>query len=129
MEILTAFVRERARWRGEDSAVSQSGRPPTDVAAILTVIRRREHESRKREKREGSLTDLREASLAKAHLEGALLVEAHLERANLFEAHLQKAFLAKAHRNHPRDRGMLPAFRAATLSRASDAQPCRQAPD
>src|SRR5215216_4634147 len=31
--------------------------------------------------------------------------------------------------HHTRDRGMLPAFRAATLSRASDAQPCRQGPD
>ena len=31
--------------------------------------------------------------------------------------------------DHPGDRGVLPALRAATLSRASDAQPCRQGPD
>ena len=30
--------------------------------------------------------------------------------------------------DHPGDRGVLPALRAATLSRASDAQPCRQGP-
>ena len=37
--------------------------------------------------------------------------------------------LGRCSRDHPGDRGVLPALRAATLSRASDAQPCRQGPD
>ncbi len=108
MEILAAFVRERARWRDEDNAPTQEdappqrSKPPTAIAAILTVIMRRDARSREREKSENwqldlRSTDLRGASLREAHLEGANLSEAHLERAHLDGAHLERAYLTDAH--------------------------------
>jgi hypothetical protein len=96
--------------------------PPTDIAAALTVVMRRDERSRKRETEyhwrldftgailrkanldiahlEGANFDrarLEGASLSHAHLEGAYLVEAHLEGANLSEAHLEGANLVGAH--------------------------------
>jgi uncharacterized protein YjbI with pentapeptide repeats len=116
MEILTGFVREHARWKGEDTTSSQTVahmdqleapqqsnlRPPADIAAVLTVIMRRDAENRKREQsevREFNLTsaDLRGAALQYAHLEGVRLHETHLEGANLHGAHLEKAWLHGAH--------------------------------
>ncbi len=106
MEILTGFVRECVPWRGDDPAVSdktpQQSSPPTDIAAVLTVIMRRDNQSREREKSENwqldlRSTDLRGAFLLEAHLEGAVLIEAHLEGANLFGAHLERANLFEAH--------------------------------
>jgi uncharacterized protein YjbI with pentapeptide repeats len=126
METLTAFVRERARWKEPDLDASktvvrfyqqdqQSDRPhhpPTDIAAVLTVIVRRPETERSREKKQGwrldlRRTDLRGAYLNGAHLEGANFFEAHLERAillgahlegaNFFEAHLERTYLNGAH--------------------------------
>ncbi|WP_048708734.1 pentapeptide repeat-containing protein [Microvirga massiliensis] len=113
IETLTAFVRERARWKDEDTTPSQTvarlyeqeasqqpnPSPPTDIAAILTVIKRREDRSRERERSENwrmdlRSTDLRRADLRGAHLQGANLIEAHLEGANLAGAHLQGAELS-----------------------------------
>ncbi len=117
VETLTAFVRERARWNWKetdaaamesmarfDEAAKESGgqqrerEPPTDVAAVLTVIKRRDAANRAREEQmrwrlDLRSTDLRGAELVGAHLEGANLREAHLERANLWEAHLERAEL------------------------------------
>jgi uncharacterized protein YjbI with pentapeptide repeats len=116
METLTAFTRERARWKGEDPVLSQTvarlslpdapqeanPNPPTDIATVLTVIGRREARNREREKSEGwrldlRSTDLKGASLDKAHLERAFISEAHLERALLWGAHLERARLWDAH--------------------------------
>jgi Pentapeptide repeats (8 copies) len=116
METLTAFVRERARWKEQnDSATSPEVRPdetpdqvpdfhkiPTDIAAVLSVICRREEVNREREKKMRWLfdlrsTDLRCADLSKAPLEGACLMEAHLERGMFFYTHLEKANLGGAH--------------------------------
>jgi hypothetical protein len=116
MEILTGFVRERARWK-DDTALPQeippryhqvagphesSHRLPTDIAAVLTVIMRRSAESREREKREKwkldlSCTDLRGAVLSNAHLENAYLMRARLDEADLHETHLENADLTGAH--------------------------------
>jgi uncharacterized protein YjbI with pentapeptide repeats len=111
MEVLTGFLRERARWTGkstegvedtEEVRDTQEIKPPTDVAAVLTVIKRRDDSNRKREKAENwrldfSFTDLRGANLNKAHLEGASFHKAHLEGAFFFEAHLEDAYLSGAH--------------------------------
>lgn len=130
METLTAFVRERASWKETARRVSErayflwqdAGRPdgsadehwrkalrttePTaplaDIAAVLTVIMRRDAENRNRETNEDwrfdlDGTDLRGAFLFGAHLERALFDGAHLEGAALLEAHLEGAFLIEAH--------------------------------
>jgi hypothetical protein len=110
METLTAFVRERARWKEEQvrwkSKDTTPSKPSTDIAAVLTVIRRRDSKSRERERSENwkldfTSADLRGAILSGAHLEGAILVGAHLEEAVLYEAHLEGAFLAEAHLEEP----------------------------
>jgi hypothetical protein len=116
METLTAFVRERARWKKQDEITSETlirlyddersnetqPAPTTDIAAVLTVIGRREIENRDRERLKDKRLDfggcdLRGAILSTAHREGADLGEAHLERAHLGEAHLERAYLGEAH--------------------------------
>jgi hypothetical protein len=127
METLAAFVRERASWKETARRVSErayflwqeAGRPDgradehwreavktteptvpqTDVATVVTVIRRRDPANREREKQfDLGGTDLRGASdLIEAHLEGAILGGAHLGGAILFEAHLEGADLRGAH--------------------------------
>jgi len=124
METLTGFIREHAGWRGKDNASSQTGdclyqpeapqqsdhRPPTDTAAVLAVIGRRQAHDREREGSKGwrfdfTSTDLRGAYLAGAHLEGAFFRQAHLERAILVGAHLERALLREAHLEGARLRG------------------------
>ena len=113
METLTAFVRERARWKEPDAVASEEASeqssashelqmPPIDIAAVLTVIVRRPEAERAREKNEDWTlalvgADLRGAFLAKAHLERAILAKAHLEDAYLAAAHLERAELRGAH--------------------------------
>ena len=109
METLTGFVRERARWKGEVSALPRidvhqgsSHSPPTDVAAVLTVIKRRDPRNRERERSQQwhldlGFSDLRQADLREAHLEGANLERARLEEAALYGVHLEGANLTGAH--------------------------------
>jgi hypothetical protein len=86
METLTAFVRERARWKELDPRASDTvayedantARPATDIAAVLSAIPRRPKAGRNLEKEKGwsfdrRATDLRGADLHGAHLEGASL--------------------------------------------------------
>jgi Pentapeptide repeats (8 copies)/Protein of unknown function (DUF2934) len=148
MEVLTAFVRERMRYITIMARLSQrayfvwlqAGQPegrseefwveavrserleetPTDITAILTVIKRRSAENQQREKQNRWWFDLRRtylrgtdlttqnlerARLREAHLEGALLREAHLEEARLTEAHLEGARLRGAHLKEARLQG------------------------
>jgi Pentapeptide repeats (8 copies) len=77
-------------------------RPATDIQAILTVLRRRDKQTHKRDKAAGRSvdlvgTDLRGARLWRAHLEHADLTGAHLEGADLTGAHLEHADLTGAH--------------------------------
>ena len=112
MEVLTAFIRENARWKvpreGFDLTTSpvnftqdidQHQRPPADIQAILTVISRRERwygngEDQRLDLRE---TDLRGASLNEARLERAFLIGAHLEGTSPIGAHFEGANLDGAH--------------------------------
>jgi uncharacterized protein YjbI with pentapeptide repeats len=105
METLTAFVRERARWKepsvdasetmarfyGADKAEVRKV-PPTDIDAVFTVIRRRPETERNREKREGWRFDFRDADLR-----GAQLPYVYLEGANFENACLDNAYVSYAH--------------------------------
>ena len=79
------------------------GEPPaTDIAAVLTVIKRRSEQSREREGANDWRFDLsgailKRCDLSGAHLEWANLNDAHLEGANLSVAHLEGASLWDAH--------------------------------
>ncbi len=96
MEVLCAYVRERAAW---DENRPQPARLPTDIQAILTVLGRRTlaHENRDQQRLDLRRTDLRKADLKEVHLECALLIEAHLEEADLQGAWLAGADLRWAH--------------------------------
>lgn len=84
MEVLTAYVRENAKWTEERPEKA----PPlrADIQAVLTVLSRRT-----REWDEGRSLDVQRTDLRRAHL-----VDAHLDRANLFAAHLEGAMLTGA---------------------------------
>jgi hypothetical protein len=130
MEVLNASVRERMRYTtiiarlserayflwlsagrpegrseefwGEAVRLERLGETPTDVAAVLTIIKRRSSENRQRERDNRWLFDLsgtylRQAFLGEVWLQGANLLRAHLEGANLMGAHLEGAFLSEAH--------------------------------
>jgi hypothetical protein len=96
MEVLCAYVRERAAW---EEGRPQPARLPTDIQAVLTVLGRRTlaHEDRDQQRLDLRRTDLRNADLKDVHLERALLTEAHLEEADLQGARLAGADLRSVH--------------------------------
>jgi uncharacterized protein YjbI with pentapeptide repeats len=112
MDVLTAFLREQARWqpgnmatpkRSEVGSEADHGRnravrPRADVQAIVTVLGRRNRDFD--ESGYGldlSGVDLRGADLRGAHLERVTLREAHLEDADLGGAYLTGSSLHGAH--------------------------------
>lgn len=103
VEVLTAFVRERAPWTESDGEErgqldSEMRKPNTDVQAVLTVLGRRTRSSESDDQRLDLVgTDLRGANLRGSHLERANLSETHLEGADLDEAHLDGAIFGGAH--------------------------------
>jgi uncharacterized protein YjbI with pentapeptide repeats len=106
METLCAFVRERARWSAPDAAVSETietatatknqAHPPTDIAAVLAIVVRRDEKNWQREAEEGWKLDLRETDLSKGNLSAADLSRANLLGANLSEAFLRRVNLSRA---------------------------------
>lgn len=89
-------------WRLAAVCEASGEWPNTDIAAVLTVIKRSGEERRALEARDEKILDfqgaiLRNADLAGAHLERANLFQAHLEGANLFAARLERAILEGAH--------------------------------
>lgn len=121
MEVLAAYVRQRAPAMKDPALQEPPPRLAQDVQAALDVLGRRRHAYRDGENLRVDLrgTDLRRANLAgtrfagailsEVHLEDsnlagisldeAILREAHLEKANLTEARLEKAYLLNAHLN------------------------------
>ena len=97
MEVLTAYVREKAPRQEEDTH-NGAAKPPTDIQAILTVIGRRETTGKNRgnDRLDLSGTRLVRADLTDANLSGAILVEADLRRAYLKRANLAGADLLGA---------------------------------
>jgi hypothetical protein len=110
METLCAFVRERARWQKPEEAPSETVvrlyekeettgsriSPPTDIAAVLAVIVRRDDKSRQREIDKGWKLDFHETDLRGANLNRASVPRADLSEANLREASLWSANLSEA---------------------------------
>ena len=118
MEVLTAYVREKAPRKNDDYKPQADERPPPDIQAILTVIGRRETTGLARRNdrldlskthlvgailpdanlREADLpwADLRHANLSRTHLDEADLYTVRLNRANLRETHLNKVNLFMA---------------------------------
>ena len=84
MEVLTAYVREKANKLKLD-VLRVAERPPTDIQATLTVISRRKTTDMKR------LDDF--FDLTNTHLAGVTLYKADLHGANLSEANLSGASL------------------------------------
>ena len=101
MEVLTAYVRERAPRQEEDTH-NGAKKLPTDIRAILTVIGRRETTGNNRgnDPLDLSCTRLVRADLTNANLSGAILVEADLRRAYLSGANLAGADLLGANLSH-----------------------------
>ena len=118
MEVLTAYVREKAPRQEEDTP-KESQPPPTDIQAILTVIGRRETTGNNRGN--GRL-DLTHTQLVRADLRGASLCGADLSEANLREAKLYGTDLrgADLYKTSLRGAALLKAdLREADLSEAS----------
>lgn len=126
MEVLTAYVREKAQQREEPAAEvpttlndmierdqqdreigGQENKPSADIQAILTVLgrRMRAYEMREDQRLDLRGVDIRGANLIEAHLERALFVRAHLEKADLINAHLAGANLRGAHLQDTRLQG------------------------
>lgn len=112
MEILTAYIRDRAPWHEEDKKEDQIAHelpwnlmlkkipkknPPIDIQAILYVIggQKRTYEENRRLLL--TKTDLRGANLGKANLKYADFSFAHLEKAILALANLEGSLLNNAH--------------------------------
>ena len=89
MEVLTAYVREKAP-RKENHKPQAGEKPPTDIQAILTVIGRRKTTEIKRL---DDFLDLSHTHLAGVHLEQANLSGLNLGIANLNDARLNGADL------------------------------------
>ncbi|MBD1880300.1 pentapeptide repeat-containing protein [Coleofasciculus sp. FACHB-T130] len=97
MEVLTAFVREKAPLKEEQIQQEQLPKIPTDIQAALTVIGRRDvDEDPENQRLNLQHTNLDGADLSAANLQGANLFGANLQGANLFGANLQGANLRRA---------------------------------
>mgnify|MGYP001615131551 CR=1 FL=1 len=112
MEVLSAFVRERARWRpsAEPFGAKEQAdakptlivradllRPNVDIQAAMAVIGRRRWWKTETERLDLHNVDLTHISLENAHLERAEFLGACLEGARLEGAHLEEAALSRAY--------------------------------
>jgi hypothetical protein len=108
MEVLTAYVRDKAPWPTEEPPEGgqeppQPTRPPTDIQAVLTTLGRRAHPLPRLDLTDTNLrganlegADFEGANLRGANLEEAILWRANLWRADLLGANLQEAYLLGA---------------------------------
>ncbi len=97
MEVLTAYVREKAPRQEEDTQTAPAPLP-ADIQAILTVLGRRETTGKNRgtDRLDLNHTRLTRADLRGAELGGANLYEADLRGAELGDANLTWADLTRA---------------------------------
>jgi uncharacterized protein YjbI with pentapeptide repeats len=102
MEVLTAYVRDNAKWiepeKGWERDWDLTNPLSTAIQAILTVLARRN--SKGEESNNGldlSHTDLRRAELRGLPAQNSNLYRVRWQRANLNEANLQGAFLRSGH--------------------------------
>ena len=91
VEVLTAYLRENARWENVGELAEKAEyRMPTDIQAILTVLGRRKTDDLALDL---SRTFLRKANLQRAQFKGTNLYLADLSEANLAEANLENTIL------------------------------------
>ena len=95
MEVLTAYVREKAPRKNDDYEPQADERPPTDIQAILTVLGRRETTGKNRGD-DLLYLDLNHTRLVGANLTEADLSDAYLIGADLSDAALNDAYLIGA---------------------------------
>ena len=99
MELLTAYVRQYAKWDAKKPTISTdaAGDRP-EIQAIMTVIGRRVRTFGNGENQPLNLqgTDLRSLHLESVHLESVILWWANLENAVLSQAHLENSRLTLA---------------------------------
>jgi hypothetical protein len=113
METLTAFVRERVKRKEaakdvpwtmaafyESKEPTVAGGLRTDIAAVLSVITRRDGSNYQRENEKGWRFNLQDSDLSRADLDGANLYRAGLIGANLSYANLLYADLTGANLYH-----------------------------
>lgn len=110
MEILTAYIRENAKWienkqeqsdnlvleNGHSNGAAQQNKIPSDIQAVMTVIGRRKWVLQEMEQLHVlnlRRTNLSNLDLRKTNFERANLRGCNLERVNLVEASLAWAFL------------------------------------
>ena len=112
VETLAAYVRENSPWPPKKNAEESNGENAeaaskseeeeytlaTDIQAALTVLGRRQHREKEKDRIDLRKTDLRGAELFgdTMHFEKADFSKAHLEGAELWEAHFENAFFYKA---------------------------------
>jgi hypothetical protein len=108
IETLTAFVRKKARWKEPEENVSESvarfyetpqsshSEMPTDIAAVLSVLKRRDASNHQRESGMRWHIDLRGSDLRGAQLIDASFRYSGLAKANLASAELNRADLSVA---------------------------------
>ena len=95
MEVLTAYVREKATKQGR-SAAEAAQKPTTDIQAVLTVIIRRTRQASGHDRIDLNNTHLAGGAMHDTDLCSAILSGANLSGANLIYANLSGALLDKA---------------------------------
>ena len=93
MEVLTAYLREKSPYPLKNEEQENRERPPTDIEAVLRVLKRRKYAAIERTYLTLEMTDLRKASLGGANLRNAFLNKISLQGASLSGANLQSATL------------------------------------
>ena len=117
VEVLSAFIRDRAAWDAVDDHDAPLDRLPplrarfADVQAAVIVLGRRDNPAQDADYLWLSDVDLRKARLEGACLNGARLLYVHLEGAKMKGAQLKDALLSYAHLEEA-------DLRAANLERA-----------
>ena len=132
----------------EAAEQEEFGEPATDIAAVLTVIKRRSEQSREREGSNDWRLDLngmflKRGDLRRTHLKRAIFTDAHLERAEpqqrasragqpegrasrgglpFFHAHLEEADLFGAHLERADFRGAVGLLEAQLRNANGDAE-------
>ncbi|WP_406354329.1 pentapeptide repeat-containing protein [Streptomyces sp. NBC_00658] len=94
VEVLAAFIRQRAGKTDEDEPDDSSKKPDDDVQAALTVLGRRPIRNPQVIDLRG--TDLRGASMADANFDGVDLRSSLLQRASLARSSLRRASFNRA---------------------------------
>lgn len=93
MEVLTAYLRENSPYPLKDEEQENREGPPTDIEAVVRVLKRRKYATSEKIHLTLNRTDLRGIDLGGAYLQKASLNQMSLQGAALYEANLRSALL------------------------------------